>query len=126
MTSAGTDALVAARHETHGEFRQTARCAQQLRSLIHSEPGWASLSPVQREALDSIAVKIARILCGDPNFPDHWADIGGYAALILRELPSGRDPRQLELIFPPNPAELNHNLKLYPSVKPTRVGWGVP
>jgi len=36
---------------------------------------------VQREALDQIAAKIARILCGDANYADHWHDIASYAQL---------------------------------------------
>jgi hypothetical protein len=28
-----------------------------------------------------IAVKLARILCGDPDFHDHWQDVIGYAKL---------------------------------------------
>jgi hypothetical protein len=33
-----------------------------------------------------IQQKIARIVCGDPWERDHWVDIMGYAALVLREL----------------------------------------
>ena len=30
--------------------------------------------------------KIARVLNGDPNYPDNWHDIAGYARLVEREL----------------------------------------
>lgn len=33
-----------------------------------------------------IALKIARILCGDPTFKDSWQDIAGYVTLILGDL----------------------------------------
>lgn len=33
-----------------------------------------------------IAVKIARILVGDCNHPDHWHDIAGYATLVADRL----------------------------------------
>jgi hypothetical protein len=33
------------------------------------------------EALEMICTKIARILSGNPNDPDHWKDIAGYAEL---------------------------------------------
>jgi hypothetical protein len=33
-----------------------------------------------------IQQKVARIICGDPFERDHWVDIMGYAALVLREL----------------------------------------
>ena len=35
-----------------------------------------------------IAHKIGRILAGDPSFQDHWADIAGYATLIINPLRS--------------------------------------
>ena len=35
-----------------------------------------------------IANKIGRILNGDPNYPDSWHDIAGYATLIENELQS--------------------------------------
>jgi hypothetical protein len=51
--------------------------------------GWKRLSVGQREALEMIAHKIARILSGDPNHKDHWEDIAGYAELVVRELEHG-------------------------------------
>ena len=43
------------------------------------------MSTRQREALGQITFKIARILSGDPNHPDHWDDIAGYALLAKGE-----------------------------------------
>jgi hypothetical protein len=37
---------------------------------------------MQREALDMILHKIARIVNGNPNETDHWHDIAGYATLV--------------------------------------------
>jgi hypothetical protein len=34
--------------------------------------------------LHQICVKMARINCGDPDFPDHFADIAGYADLTAK------------------------------------------
>lgn len=74
------DPLLADRETTHGAFSITALIAQQLkytyRKNTRSQPNSA-----QYEALDMIATKIARILSGDPNTRDHWADIAGYAKL---------------------------------------------
>ena len=39
-----------------------------------------------RESLEMIEHKIARIISGNAYEPDHWLDIMGYAALVLREL----------------------------------------
>jgi hypothetical protein len=41
---------------------------------------------MQRESLDMIAHKIARILNGNPNVHDHWHDIAGYATLVANDL----------------------------------------
>ena len=75
--------LIAARQETHGDFRSTAWVIQALRDLYRHELGWKDKTTVQREVLDAIAVKIARILCGDADCEDHWIDIQGYAELAL-------------------------------------------
>jgi hypothetical protein len=44
------------------------------------------LAPDQREALEMIVVKIARIINGDPNCADSWRDIEGYARLVAERL----------------------------------------
>ena len=46
----------------------------------------ANLKSYQRESLDMIVHKIARILNGDPNHVDSWHDIAGYATLVELEL----------------------------------------
>ena len=68
------------REKTHGSYANVARVSQHLKTYIHNEG--ARLTPEQRESLDMICVKIARIVCGNPNEPDHWIDISGYAELI--------------------------------------------
>lgn len=77
---------VAKRDSVHGPFVQTANKAQQLKYSIRSGANYENLSVVQRESLDMIASKIARILSGDPNEPDHWHDIAGYAVLAENEI----------------------------------------
>jgi len=46
----------------------------------------------QAQALEVIAGKLARILCGDPAHPDHWQDGAGYFELALRELTQAQAP----------------------------------
>ena len=41
---------------------------------------------VHQHALDMIAVKLGRILAGDPNYVDNWRDIAGYATKVLEQL----------------------------------------
>lgn len=74
-------ALIAEREKTHGSFGQVAAVASELRAVLHAQPQWAGLPVWRREALDMIALKQARIVCGDPDHPDHWDDIAGYAVL---------------------------------------------
>ena len=79
--------LLAERETTHGNFQATALIAQRLKDVGHNTPNWQGvLTDVQRESLESIFVKIARILSGDPNHPDVWADIEGYAHLVTETL----------------------------------------
>lgn len=47
--------------------------------------GLPYLTGTQLESLDLILTKIARILSGDPNEPDHWRDIEGYARIANKE-----------------------------------------
>lgn len=75
--------LLEEREKTHGDFREVARRAQALKAVINENK---SLPLQQREALDMIASKVARILSGDNNCKDHWVDVGGYAELIARDL----------------------------------------
>jgi hypothetical protein len=43
---------------------------------------WQHLSDAKKEVLEMIAVKIGRILNGDPNYKDSWHDIIGYVKLV--------------------------------------------
>ena len=71
------------RGTTHGPFYRQAKCTQDLKKTM-SEFNYRMLSPMQSEALDMIAHKMARILTGDPDLDDHWNDIAGYAKLPVR------------------------------------------
>jgi hypothetical protein len=78
------ESLLNERHKTHGNFREHAIVTQLLKRIMRNSPNWASLSMDDKEALEMIAHKIARILCGDPNHADHWVDISGYATLRVK------------------------------------------
>ena len=80
------DDVLAERSKTHGAWVDNARLAQQMKEEWRKCEGWQRLSCSQREGLERIAEKIARILAGDCNHRDHWMDIGGYAELVVREL----------------------------------------
>ncbi len=76
-----TEVLVNERRETHGDWAVQAKCARDFKDLLDKWDRNRTLTPSQREALDMIAVKMSRILTGNPGFADHWQDIAGYARL---------------------------------------------
>lgn len=82
----GIEATLNQRHQTHGYFPDVATTSQKIKKSMSQEPEWNNLTTYQREALIVIAQKIARILNGNPNEPDHWHDIAGYATLVEKEL----------------------------------------
>ena len=71
--------IIKERAKTHGNYTLQSALAQDLKRRIRQEG--SSLTPQQTEALEMICVKIARIVCGDANEPDHWKDAAGYALL---------------------------------------------
>ena len=83
------------REKTHGDYARLSRLSQKLKRLIRIEP--SELTHQQSESLDMICVKIARIVCGNQNEPDHWRDIMGYAELIYKNLqPASGESTQQE------------------------------
>jgi hypothetical protein len=81
-----TDTLVE-RGKLYGSFAENARLSQAIKCLMSEEgPNWPHMRPDQREALEAIAAKIARLLNGDPLHFDSWHDIAGYATLIADTL----------------------------------------
>lgn len=81
-----TETLLNEREKTHGDFRENALRAQMFKSLFRAAPNWMNMRPIQKEALDNIATKLARLLCGNHNDPEHVRDISGYCQLVLRSL----------------------------------------
>ena len=74
------------RTHTHGNFGEHSMTAQSLKDAMRISKNWNSLTSVQRESMEMIAHKIARILNGNQNHKDHYIDILGYAQLALDEL----------------------------------------
>ena len=74
--------MLSERTKTHGDFKNVAKVPQNIRDAMRVIPDRFCDMPEQRiEALDAIAGKIARIICGDNAFPDHWDGIASYAML---------------------------------------------
>lgn len=82
-------ATLAERGSRYGLFKDHAAAAQELKTVMRDRMGelkWDGLDDDQREALEMIAHKIARIINGDPNYSDSWLDIAGYAKLVSDRL----------------------------------------
>lgn len=80
------ETTLAQREASYGDYEVQSSCAQRFKILAAATPNWEELSMAQREALDLIFTKIARILHGDPDHMDSWRDIIGYTQLIVRTL----------------------------------------
>jgi hypothetical protein len=78
---------LAERGSRYGSFATQAAIEQALGDRLTQEDGWRRLAPDQKSAVQMILVKLARIVNGDPNYPDNWHDIIGYAKLIEGRLP---------------------------------------
>ena len=72
------------RGPVHGDYGRQGTLCFIIKELFKSQH--QSLSPIQSDSLDMIAVKISRILIGDPDYKDHWVDIAGYATLVAERL----------------------------------------
>ena len=82
MSITNVNEMLAERQARYGTFEGHARISQALKAVMHERSGWDRLKPDQREALEMIQHKIARILNGDPDYTDNWIDIAGYATLV--------------------------------------------
>lgn len=89
-TPVGIQATLSERAKTHGDFVENGRIMQALKMEMVNSQNWLSLAPFQQEALQMIQHKIGRILSGDPNEPDHWKDIAGYATLVENIITTGK------------------------------------
>lgn len=73
---------IAERGKQYGSFDDVATVSQRLKGILHSANPSIKLDAVQREAVDMICTKLARICAGvDPSYDDNWRDIAGYAVL---------------------------------------------
>ena len=72
----------------YGTFVSLAKTAQEFKSVLYRELGSRNkrLADDQSEALDMILHKIARIINGNADHIDSWADIAGYATLVAERL----------------------------------------
>ena len=73
--------ILTEREKTHGIFHESTSMSQSIKDVIKSGKNWYKMTDQQKEALEMICLKMARILSGNANYRDHWDDIAGYAKL---------------------------------------------
>lgn len=88
MNTNDLNQILTERGERYGKFVNHARISQSLKRVIADqlEARPLLLTADQQEALEMICHKIARIINGDPDYADSWADIAGYAQLVADRL----------------------------------------
>lgn len=74
------------RGQRYGKFSDHSQIAQALKDVMRATPGWERLAPDQKESLEMVQHKIARVLNGDPDYADNWIDIAGYSTLVTGRL----------------------------------------
>lgn len=78
--------LLNRRQVTHGSFMENAALSQALKGACRHtlRTKWYAVSSVQRESIDNICLKLARIISGMGR-KEHWEDVVGYAQLALED-----------------------------------------
>ncbi|WP_395143677.1 DUF6378 domain-containing protein [Moraxella atlantae] len=80
------DDILKERGNNYGSFYSNALISQALKHTIKHGSTYNELSYCQKEALDMIVHKIARIVNGDNTYLDSWIDIIGYSQLVIDEM----------------------------------------
>jgi len=82
------DKILDERGARYGKFKNHANISQRLKYVVADALSNRKgvIEDDQREALDMICHKIARIVNGDPDYADSWVDIAGYAQLVADRL----------------------------------------
>ena len=88
VTEIDVKEILKERGSRYGSYTHVAFVAQRLKNVCRDSTNWTQrrLSPIQQESLDMICNKLSRILNGDPKYRDSWADIAGYAQLVVDDL----------------------------------------
>jgi hypothetical protein len=82
------DDILDERGKKYGSYLEQTKIREQLTRVMDGalRDRKKTMESDQNDALIMIAVKISRIVNGDPNYPDNWRDIAGYATLVADRL----------------------------------------
>lgn len=78
--------ILTERGKNYGPYLRQAGTSQNLKNTLHEPEEWPLLPADMQEALDLIAMKMSRIIHGNPSHIDSWDDIAGYARLVADRL----------------------------------------
>lgn len=79
------EAILKARGNRYGNAAEQSRVFVDIVDAVGKTGKVSSMPPIARQSLYMIALKMSRIVCGDPMDPDSWQDIEGYAKLPFRD-----------------------------------------
>ena len=74
------------RGERYGNYMEQTTISNNIKRAMQEIPAFWEMDTDQKDALEMIAVKMSRIVNGDPDYADNWADIAGYATLVKDRL----------------------------------------
>ena len=73
-----TRQLINEREARYGSMTDNAQVTWDMMAIFQRHMNWRDLSAVQKHIFYMTAHKMARMLCGDPNYLDNYDDIIGY------------------------------------------------
>lgn len=80
------DKLLDDRGSRYGNYMQVATVTEALWCNLAAALAGKEVAPDQADALRMICTKLARIVNGNPDYPDSWRDVAGYATLVAERL----------------------------------------
>ena len=83
---ANVDDTLNERGSRYGNYLEQTAISNKIKEAMQENPDYWGMETDQRDALEMIAVKMSRIVNGDPDYSDNWADIAGYATLVKERL----------------------------------------
>lgn len=99
MSQESIHKIISERAKNYGDFREQAKLAIDLKDIIRHGRSYEFMPSYMKESLDMICHKIARIVNGDPRYPDSWVDLVGYAQLARDRL---TDDLELDKLLGPH------------------------
>lgn len=79
-----TEEILEQRGTQYGDWDRECEINQKVMEVFGQHSNFHDLEPGKQEALRRIVMKMARIVNGNSNNLDSWADIAGYAKLGQR------------------------------------------